>query len=553
MPEARIERAVVSVYDKTGLVDFVRELVKMGVEILSTGGTRKLLAESGLKVKDISEYTGFPEMMDGRVKTLHPRVHGGLLAVRDNPEHVAAMKANGIQRIDMVVVNLYPFEATIAKPGVTLPEAIEQIDIGGPSMIRSSAKNHAYVTVVTSPKQYGLVLDEMKKNGGATTLETRSKLAREVFATTSNYDGAIANYLAAQAGTTPDVAVIAGRKVADISKGENGHQSPAQLFGTGGADPLGLPNFKVIEGRALSYNNWTDIDRLLNVLTTAGAAWKKNAMGGEPKIAVLCKHGNPCGASVAADGSDAVAKAVLGDTRAAFGGLLMCNFTVTDKLAEAMITTGMPAGRVQKFDSVIAPGFSDGAASLLERKKGKCRLVVNERLADCWHVMDAHARFRYTRGGFLVQPAYAFVLDLNNPALVVSGANRSDLSADLKASLLLAVAVNHKSNSNTITLVSDRQLIGNGVGQQDRVGAAELAIKRAVDAGHRDKLPGAVACSDSFFPFPDAPKVLIDAGVRTIFSTTGSENDKLTQELCKSRGVTLIQLPDDAARGFFGH
>ena len=553
MADVKIERAIVSVYDKTGLVDFVKELVRMGVEILSTGGTRKLLAENGVKVRDISEYTGFPEMMDGRVKTLHPRVHGGLLAVRDNPEHVAAMKANGIQRIDMVVVNLYPFEATIARPGVTLPEAIEQIDIGGPSMIRSSAKNHAYVTVVTSPKQYGLVLDEMKSHGGATTIETRAKFAREVFATTSNYDGTIANYLAGQAGATPDVAVIAGRKFADIPKGENGHQSPAQLFATGGSDPLGLPNFKVIEGLPLSYNNWTDIDRLLNVLTTAGAGWKLNAMSGTPKIAVLCKHGNPCGAAVAADEETAVRKAVLGDTRAAFGGLLMCNFTVTEKLAEAMITTGMSGNNVQKFDSVIAPAFAEGAASVLERKKGKCRLVVNERLADSWHLMDAHPRFRYTRGGFLVQPAYGFVLDLADKALVVSGAGLASLSNEQKASLLLALAVNHKSNSNTITLVSESMLIGNGVGQQDRVGAAELVVKRAVDAGHKDKIAGAVACSDSFFPFPDAPEVLINAGVKTIFSTTGSANDKLTQELCRKRGVTLIQLPDAAARGFFGH
>ncbi len=327
-------------------------------------------------------------------------------------------------------------------------------------------------------------------------------------------------------------------------KGENGSQTPATLFSAGTDDPLALDKFKVIEGAPPSYNNWCDVDRLLQTMTHLSAAWKLN-FGYFPYVSLGAKHGNCCGAAVSQVAN--VSKMVSGDTRAIFGGVIMVNFEVDGSVAYHM-ASAMPDGKA-RFDGVIAPSFNDEAIQTLSRAKGKCRLMVNPALEKDTVPLDTGPRFRCVRGGFLVQPAYTFLLDFNDPEMKVYGAKNKDTEADL----LVAWGVGCTSNSNTITIVKDGMLIGNGVGQQDRVGAAELAIRRAVGAGHGDKLKGAVAYSDSFFPFPDAPDLLIKEGIKAIFSTTGSINDKLTQELCGNNGVTLYQLPDAKARGFFGH
>ncbi len=339
---------------------------------------------------------------------------------------------------------------------------------------------------------------------------------------------------------------IAGIKTCEF-KGENGPQSPAALYGRGTDDPLALHKFKVIEGSEPSYNNWCDVDRLLQTMTHISAAWKLN-YGKAPFIAIGGKHGNPCGAAVSYDQPCTTAqKMVQGDKRAIFGGLVMINFPMTEALAGIMADV-MPNGKTM-FDGVIAPKFMEESVKILSRAKGKCRLMENQNLYSCSDVLDNASRFRYVRGGFLAQPNYTYILDFKDHEMQVFGKRCKSDEKDL----LLAWAIGCTSNSNTITLVNDGMLIGNGVGQQDRVGAAELAVKRACDAGHILKLDGAVAYSDSFFPFTDAVDVLIRHGIKAIFSTSGSINDGLVQQLCIDRGVTLYQLPDSKARGFFGH
>jgi phosphoribosylaminoimidazolecarboxamide formyltransferase/IMP cyclohydrolase len=339
---------------------------------------------------------------------------------------------------------------------------------------------------------------------------------------------------------------IAGIKTCEF-KGENGPQSPAALYGRGTDDPLALHKFKVIEGSEPSYNNWCDVDRLLQTMTHISAAWKLN-YGKVPFIAIGGKHGNPCGAAVSYDQPCTTAqKMVQGDKRAIFGGLVMINFPMTGALASIMAET-MPSGKAT-FDGVIAPRFTVESIKMLSRAKGKCRLMANESLELCSDVLDIVPRFRCVRGGFLVQPNYTYVLDFKDPEMQVFGERDEEKEKDL----LLAWAIGCTSNSNTITLVHNGMLISNGVGQQDRVGAAELSIKRALDAGHVHELDGCVAYSDSFFPFPDAVEILTRHGVKSIFSTSGSVNDKLIQQLCIDRGVTPYQLPDSKARGFFGH
>jgi phosphoribosylaminoimidazolecarboxamide formyltransferase/IMP cyclohydrolase len=551
----RISRALLSVSDKTGLIEFARGLVKFNVELLSTGGTAKALREAGLPVIDVSEYTGSPELFNGRIKTLHLRVHGGILYRRDSDEHVEQAGKNNIPPIDLVVVNLYPFEETVAKPDVTNEDAIENIDIGGPAMLRSAAKNHASITVVVEPSDYAEVLREMGENGGGTTLWLRERLANKVFARTSRYDGAIAAHL-----TDGQFKIITGDKVCEF-KGENGPQTPAVLFTTGSDDPLALDKFDLIEGSAPSYNNWCDVDRLLQTMTHIAATWKLN-FGEVPLIAIGGKHGNACGAAVEDSFPEfVVSQMISGDGRAIFGGLIMTNFVITDSVAVAMVTA-MPNEKAL-FDGIIAPNVFESAARALARNKGKCRIMTNPCLGQKLSGrVDKAPRFRYVRGGFLTQPNYDYLLDLNDKDIKVYG----ELDADTAKDLLLAYCICSTSNSNTITLVRERMLIGNGVGQQDRVGAAELAIKRAVDAGHGYKkcwkdwfrahpraLEGSVACSDSFFPFPDGVQVLISAGVKAIFSTSGSIKDQEIRDLCEKNGVTLVQLPDSKARGFFGH
>ncbi len=338
---------------------------------------------------------------------------------------------------------------------------------------------------------------------------------------------------------------ISYRKINEF-KGENGPQSPAVLFSASTEDPLAIDQFMQIEGAPLSYNNVCDVDRLLQTVTHIWAAWRFQ-YSKDPLITVACKHGNPCGVGVQEQFADLSLKAAIkGDSRAVFGGSVMTNVKMNSEMAAALLFH-MPKQKAL-FDCVIAPEFDDGAITMLSRAKGKCRLLVNPALYDQGHRIDAAPRFRYVRGGKLEQPNYTFHLNFHQPELMVYGGDRS---GDVEKDLLVADAISRTSNSNTITIVKDGMLLGNGVGQQDRVSAAHLAVRKAIDAGH--SLENAVACGDSFFPFADAPKVLIDEGIRAIFSTSGSVNDSEVRDLCISRGIILYQLLDTIARGFFGH
>jgi phosphoribosylaminoimidazolecarboxamide formyltransferase/IMP cyclohydrolase len=510
MADVRIERALVSVYDKTGLVAFVQGLIALGVEIISTGGTRKLLLESGVRALDVSEYTGYPEMMDGRVKTLHPRVHGGLLAVRDNPEHLKAMKDNQIKRIDMVVVNLYPFEATIAKPGVTLGEAIEQIDIGGPSMIRSSAKNHAWVTVVTSPSQYVRVLAEMKKNGGATTLETRSELAREVFRLTSHYDRAIANYLETQSGAPgkhPAVLDLAFSKVAELRYGENPHLTAA-FYRDKACDEPGVGSAKVVAGGALSYNNYLDADAAFEIVKEFD----------RPAASVI-KHTNPCGMAVADTLKDAFLAAYSGDPVSAFGDIIGLNRPLDLDTAHAILTPkNKPEGVVVKVDIIIAPGFDPKAVELIRtaRKWGALTLFL-ETGPLTGSYKNRGMSMRTVTGGCLVQDRN-FATWVEKDLKVVS--RRIPTAKEMK-DLYFAWIVAKHVKSNTILLAKDETVVGVGAGQMSRVDSAMIAVYKA---GSRAK--GSVCASDAFFPYPDGVEMVSKAGVTAIVQPGGSKGDE---------------------------
>ncbi len=525
MADVKIQRAIVSVYDKAGLVDFVKELVKMGVEILSTGGTRKLLAEKGVKALDISEYTGFPEMMDGRVKTLHPRVHGGLLAVRDNPEHVAAMKANKIDRIDMVVVNLYPFEATIAKPGVTLPEAIEQIDIGGPSMIRSAAKNHAWVTVVTSPKQYGTVLDEMKQHAGATTLETRAALAREVFKTTSKYDRAIANYLEEQAGNGtrkyPAVLDVPFARVAELRYGENPHLTAA-FYRDESCDEPGVGNAKLIAGGALSYNNYLDADAALEIVKEF-----------ERPAASVIKHTNPCGAGVADSLKEAFLKAYSGDPVSAFGDIIGLNRPLDLATAKAILSPdNKPEGVVVKVDCIIAPGFDPKAVELIRtsRKWGE-KVLFLETAPLVGGYLRRGMAMRTVTAGMLVQDRN-FATWVEKDLKVVS--KRAPTAKEMK-DLYFAWIMGKHVKSNTILLAKDETVVGVGAGQMSRVDSAMIAVYKA-----GDRAKGSVCASDAFFPYPDGVEKVCAAGVTAIAQPGGSNNDDKAIAMADKFGAAMV-------------
>jgi phosphoribosylaminoimidazolecarboxamide formyltransferase / IMP cyclohydrolase len=529
--------ALLSVYDKTGIEEAARRLVAMNWSIISSGGTAKKLKEAGIPVTDVAQMVG-DAILDHRVVTLSRKVHAGLLADALKPQDLAELVKLGIPFIDLVRCDFYPLREAIADPAATIASVVEKTDIGGPCMVRSGAKGLRIV--VCRPGDMEEVLCELEKTGDVSQ-ENRQKLRAIAEFKVARYVGDSAMFHGAGR-----FKVITGERIINEFKGENGPQTPATLFSTGSNDPLALTNFKVVAGAPPSYNNLCDIERLTQTMTHIATGWKQNH-DKIPSIAIGVKHGNPCGAAVKYSADNAAIDMVSGDTRAIFGGVAMTNFNVTGPLAEAMAQT-MPDGKA-KFDGVIAPAFDEDAIETLSRAKGKCRLMINAALGTDFLSLDTAPRFRYVRGGLLVQPNYTFVLDFNDPDIKVYGKRSPDAEKDL----LIAWAVGCTSNSNTITIVKKRMLIGNGVGQQDRVGAAELAIKRAVDAGHKDKLNGAAAYSDSFFPFGDAVQVLIDAGIKNIFSTSGSVKDQEIQELCLKNGITLYQLPDSQARGFFGH
>jgi len=510
----KIKRAVISVSDKGGLVDFARRLAKFNVEILSTGGTSKLLKKEGIPVKDIGDYTGFPEIMDGRVKTLHPKVHGGILAVRDNPDHIKAMEELGIEPIDMIVVNLYPFRETIAREDCTFEEAIENIDIGGPTMIRSAAKNYRDVTVVTDPADYGRIAEEIEKNDGATTQELRLELAVKVFKLTSAYDGAIVSYLdGLEEKNFSNSMVNCFSKRSNLRYGENPHQKAAVYLDISCTKPS-LAGAEQISGKELSYNNYIDLQSALMIIMDFD----------EPMAAVL-KHTNPCGAALAKDLKDAFIKAYAGDPVSAFGSVVGFNRTVDADTAEEM------AGPDRFLEAVIAPDFEKNAVEILTRKPKWGKNVRLLRMGDLNKVEKSTLDVKTISGGVLAQETNLATFDEN----AFKVATKKEPTDEQMKNLKFAWVICKHIKSNAIALVKDCALVGAGAGQMSRVDSAIIAVRKA---GERAK--GSVLASDAFFPFPDALEVAIEAGVTAAIQPGGSRNDNLIIEAADKAEISMI-------------
>ena len=534
MADTPIKRALVSVTDKTGVVDFVKALEsEFGVEVISTGGTARVLAEAGVTVTEISDYTGFPEMMDGRVKTLHPKVHGGLLARRDDPRHMAEAAEHGIGMIDLVCVNLYEFEKTVAAPDVAFADAIEHIDIGGPSMLRSAAKNADSVTVVSDPADYEDILAEMRENNGATTLATRRELQLKVYETTAAYDAAIAIWLGDQLDaaarseeaegedTAPEEFGIFLEKAQDLRYGENPQQPAAvyrfaDTFADMGASEYPLVGAEQIQGKPLSYNNFLDAD----------AAWNLVREFDEPACVIL-KHQNPCGSAVAEDITAAYDRAFACDPLSAFGGIIACNREVPYELVEHF------ADKNKQFVEVlIAPSYSPEA---LERLAKRTNLRV---LATGGTGTHAAVELRSVDGGMLVQRVDTVSED---PAGFTVPTKRKPTDAEMDE-LLFAWKVCKGVKSNAILVSKDKAGIGMGPGQPNRVDSARLACERAEAFCEREGVEkGGFACaSDAFFPFRDNVDVLAAHGVTCIIQPGGSKRDDESIAACDEHGIAMV-------------
>lgn len=525
------KNALLSVYDKTGVVEFAQELIGLGWKIYSSGGTAKAIAAADLPVTDVAELTGVPAILGHRVVTLHPRVHGGILGIPDNPEHQRDMAEYDIEPFGLVVVNLYPFASN---------PSIDLIDVGGPAMVRGAAKNHSHVGVVTDPNDYWGVLTELEQCGSLSD-KTRRQLAIKAFAHTAEYDQCIVEWL-----SNGEYTGWLGQKVRDCGYGENRWQSPAALYRqVGTTDPLAIDKFEIVAGQNPGFVNLTDVDRLLQTVTHLVAEHEIN-LDEAPYVAVAVKHGNACGAATADTPEQALKLMLMGDPKAVFGAVVMTNFAITGELADLLLHYKTSVRRL--LDGICAPSFDKAALQGLGRRDGKYFLAVNPALAELTaESLDTRLLVRPVRGGFLTEPNYANVKPGDDVIIWGDG----DLPVRQARDLATGIAICATSNSNTITLVKDGQLIGNGVGQQDRVGAAKLALERAWQAGHDTR--GATAVSDSFFPFTDGPQVLIDGGITTIFSTTGSKRDGEVQQLCIDNGVTLVQVSDAEGRMFYRH
>ena len=510
MDTVTIKRALVSVTDKTGVAEFCKALSEeFGVEIVSTGGTAAALADAGVPVRPIDDLTGFPEMMDGRVKTLHPKVHGGLLARRDSAEHMAAAEAHGIGMIDMVVVNLYAFEATVARDGVTEEQAVENIDIGGPSMLRSAAKNFESVTVVTDPARYGEVLDEMRFNGGATTLAMRKELATEVFRTTSAYDSAIWMYLSEYGKERfPEEVRFRLEKVQDLRYGENPHQDAA-FYRFVDAKEHVLSRATQVQGKELSYNNILDTD----------ACWTAAREFGEP-CCVIVKHTNPCGLAIAPDLVTAYARAYEADPVSAYGGVMAFNQIVPGEVIEAMFENK------HFVEVIIAPDYTPEALELLDEKR-------NLRVLKTGGVRHTggHYESRAVEGGMLVQTSDAVSEDQSR-FRVATIAKPTDAEME---QLLFAWKVAKSVKSNAIVLTKDFATIGVGAGQMNRVNSARIAVEAA-----GEKARDAVCASDAFMPFPDTLEVCAEAGVTAFIQPGGSIRDDEVIAAANRLGVSMV-------------
>jgi phosphoribosylaminoimidazolecarboxamide formyltransferase/IMP cyclohydrolase len=518
-----IKQALISVSDKTGVLDFARALDVLGVKILSTGGTAKLLQENGVPVTEVADYTGFPEMLDGRVKTLHPKVHGGILARRDFPEHIAKLEEHNIPQIDMVVVNLYPFQQTVAKEECSLEDAIENIDIGGPTMLRSAAKNHRDVVVVVDPADYGVVLAEMKGSGGdagPVSYETKFRLAKKVFAHTAQYDGAITNYLTslgddrahATRSNFPATLNMGFEKVQEMRYGENPHQGAAfyrDLVTIDGA----LANYRQLQGKELSYNNIADAD----------AAWEcVKSLGGMQQAAgcVIVKHANPCGVAIGVDALDAYSRALQTDPTSAFGGIIAFNVEVDGKAAEALAKLFV--------EVLIAPSFTAEARQIMSAKQNVRLLEIA--LGAGQNAYDV----KRVGGGLLVQSPDAKNVGIDDLRVV----SKLQPSPQQLQDLMFAWRVAKFVKSNAIVFCGNGMTLGVGAGQMSRIDSARIASIKAQNAGL--SLAGSAVASDAFFPFRDGLDVVVDAGATCVIHPGGSMRDQEVIDAADERGVVML-------------
>ena len=541
----KIRRALISVYDKSGVADFASSLTEMGVEIISSGGTAKTLAAAGVKVRQLSEWTGFPEMLGHRVVTLHPKVHGGILALRDDPAHQADMKKYGIEPVDLVCVSLYPFEQAIAREGCTLADAVEMIDVGGPCMVRAAAKNHKFVTIITNPNQYESVLAEMRAHDGAVSFALRSRLALAAFSLTAAYDAAISRYLCGQGGEEfPDRISFSYVKAAELRYGENPHQRGAFYLGTDKSEPC-VGTAKFLGGKEISYNNYFDANGALELVKDFSA----------PAVAII-KHANPAGCALDANLVEAYRKAYLADVNAAMGGIIALNRPVTAELASAIVESykrwGKDAGAGGFFaEIIIAPSFEPEALQIIRAREGwggEVRLLETGPLIG----QRNHEKYaKYVVGGLLVQDRD--LLGCNEDAWKV--VTKRKPSAKEMDDLRFAWIVCKHVKSNAIVLAKDRTLLGAGAGQMSRVNSAFMATRLAkqygggsgvgragvpASSGEGYDITGCVLASDAFFPFPDSLDWAKEAGATAVIEPGGGKKDSDVIARADQLGLAMI-------------
>lgn len=529
-----IRRALISVFDKQGVAEFAAALAQHGVQILSSGGTAKVIAEAGVDVTDVKDFTGYPAMLGHRVVTLHPKVHGGILALRDEPEHQQDMQTHQIEPIDLVCVGLYPFEQVVAQEGVTLEQAVEMIDIGGPAMLRAAAKNHRYVSVVTSRDQYTPILDEMRANGGRVSAEMRSRLALAAFSLSAHYDSAISRYLArTYQQELPARLTLSYRKVADLRYGENPHQAGAFYTSDDATEPA-VGNARLLGGREISFNNYYDANAALELVKEFDA----------PAVAII-KHANPAGCAVDDDLVEAYRKAYFGDVNAAMGGIIAVNRPVTAELAEAIMTTygrwGKDRGAGGFYaEIVIAPGFDDGAAEIIRNHdKAWGQRVRLLEVGDLTGRRNDEYASKYVVGGLLVQQRDLLGLNEDQWRVVTERQPTPEEMHDLRFAWLVGKHV----KSNAIVLAKGRTLLGAGAGQMSRVNSSRLAVDLARQYGGTgaDIDPaGCAVASDAFFPFPDGLDVAAEIGATAVIQPGGAKKDDAVIARADELGIAMV-------------
>ena len=513
-----IERALISVSDKTGVAEFGKQLHGLGIQIYSTGGTAAALREANVPVVDVSDYTNFPEMMDGRLKTLHPKIFGGILCRYDNQEDMTSISEHGIESFGLICVNLYPFQETVAKPDVTLPEAIEKIDIGGPSLVRAAAKNFKFVTVATSATQYNDIVAELKEHSQSTTPELRQRLAKEAFQHTAEYDAAIANYFVAQSSGDsdelfPETITLPLTRHATLRYGENPHQLAAAYRQTDAPASPNVLSAKQLNGKALSYNNLMDADAALFIARSLPGCG----------VSVI-KHSNPCGAASASSIGEATKRAMEGDPVSAFGSILGFNQPVDEESAEYLATPGL------FVEAIVAPSFTDAAKEILTSKP---KWKSNVRLLEVGS-LDLPAQpmhYRHIDGGILVQQSDSVADDFDEWTVVTEVRPTDEQMAELRFSWAVVKHV----KSNAIVLCRDRALVGAGAGQMSRVDSVQISIRKA-----GDRAKGSVLASDAFFPFPDSIHEAAKAGITAFIEPGGSRRDDEVIAACNEHGLPMV-------------